>query len=135
MARWQLDTAPGTLNDGTEAPRLQVTLSTAIEHLIKNDTSGQSEPVVVQRTVIIRGFKPLGGPDWWPGIGIQMTPLFGGKCAPANGSILTPSDNPKILKDDLKSLRSFINKPTEVNAEASSDASSIKEFLDLYCED
>ena len=145
-ARWQVSTVPGKLADGTPSRQLQVVLSTAIEHFISrgptkegDDRADQAEqqvrPIVVKRSIIVRGFKPLGGAEWWPAIGVQTTPFFGGKCAPVNGSVLTPSDDPSVLQEDLKKLEAYLDDRDDIDAGASSNSTSMREYVDEYCED
>jgi hypothetical protein len=142
VARWQVETVPNEQPDGR--PMLQVSLATATEHLIpdtpNNDSGGSGDttvndlvPVVARRTVIIQGTKPLGGPDWWPAIGIQSENLFGGKCVPVNGSIITPAHDPATIREDLATLRTFIKTPNKVNAGDTN--TSIADYVKNYCED
>lgn len=136
-ARWQVDTVPGTLDDGTDAPQLQVTLSTVVEHLVPSQAGmgkGTAEPVVMQRAVTVQGYKPLGGSTFWPGIGVQTTPLLGGKCAPVNGSILTAAEDPGTVRKDLKALRDFLRTPERVNAESSTTGGDLADSVKRYCD-
>lgn len=141
-AHWQADTVSGTLSDGTSAPQLVLTLSATIQHLVPDPTEGSDgdvdarlEPIVVQRNVIVRGFRPLGGPDWWPGIGIQTDVLFGGKCALVNGSKLTVVRDQQILARDFKKLRRLINQPGRVETSVSSDADDLTAYVQRNCDE
>lgn len=136
-ARWQVTTSEGTTADGSTAPILQVALSVAVEHQVADDNAAATSataPIVMQRTVIIKGFKPLGGEQWWPTIGYQATPLFGGKCAPINGAILTPAHKPTTIREDMARLRKYITKPNAIDVEAS-EGSDLGEYVQKYCED
>lgn len=134
--RWQVEVIPSELASGAKADLLQVTLSTAIEHRVPNGTGTGSSvaPIVVQRAVIINSFKPLGGPDWWPAVGMQANPLFGGKCAPVNGSLLTPARRQATLNSDLRRLREYMSEPTRINTRAVSDGGQIGDYVQRYCE-
>lgn len=144
-ANWQVESVPSKRADGATAPRLQVSLSTAFEYLVPREgqdtadteTAGQTtmEPIVVLRTIIVAGFEPLGGPDWWPGIGVQANPLFGGKCAPVNGSILTPARSAETLSSDLETLRNYIAEPDRVDTAATSEGAGLADYVEKYCED
>ncbi|WP_134765129.1 hypothetical protein [Nocardioides sp. 1609] len=140
--RWQVQSTPGELADGEPAPQIGVSLSVAIKHEARDDapdaTSGTadsaSRPIVVERTVVVRGFKPQGGPQWWPAIGVQTSMYFGGKCAPVNGSILTPSADPKIVAADLRAFRNFVKSPEVIDPSARSNAEDVADYVDKYCD-
>ena len=137
-AQWQVQTVPGELPDGTAMPRLQVVLSTATKHLVADDRdpSGPPAPIVVKRAVIVDGYRPRGGPLWWPAVGVQTETWFGGKCAPSNGSVMTPAHRPSTLKADLRALQNYLSKPpVKVDTGAVSTANSIGDYLRRYCED
>jgi hypothetical protein len=135
--RWQADAVPGTLDDGTAAPQLQLSLITAIEHDLPPTGGAESDiaPVVMKRTLTAQSFRPLGGPGWWPAIGVQSEPLFGGKCAPKNGSLLTPTSDPEIIHEDLRKLRQLVKSDKAVDTAAVSTASSTSEYFAKYCRD
>lgn len=144
VSRWQVERVqvPGS------GKALRVTLSVAVEHLVPDHTGTRRgvdsnattdpivlHPIVMQRTVIIQGFRPLGGPRWWPGVGLQARPLFGGQCAPINGSVLTPATRTATLDRGFDILSDFVENPRSVEIGASSDASDLAELVNEYCED
>lgn len=147
-SRWQVETETIQLNDGTPDELLRVILSVSIEHLVPHTSTGGDKddadstgddlvvhPIVMQRKVIVQGLNPLGGPKWWPGIGVQASPLFGGGCAPVNGSILTPATRPKTLNRDLERLADYIDHPKKVDTDSISDDGDLAAFVAQTCED
>ncbi|MDO9455236.1 hypothetical protein [Nocardioides sp.] len=134
-SRWEVARVPGKLDDGSQANQLQVTLVTATEQIVDDKRSGVRAPIVMVRSIILRSFKPRGGPAWWPGVGVQAEPLLGGKCAPKNDSLLTPSYNDRVLDEDFEKLADVLREVKDVEEYASSDADSIAAYLKKYCDD
>jgi hypothetical protein len=140
-ARWTVESEPAKLGDGTSAPLLRVVLSVIFEHDVPVETTedaagspGPVEPVLVKRSIVVQGYRPLGGPAWWPAVGVQTEPLLGGKCAPVNGSLLTPTRNQKIIREDLQKLRTALNDPADIDASSESTAGSIKAYVEKFCD-
>lgn len=146
-SRWEIETEATPLGNGRSRTVLRVSLSVAVQHLIPDTANDRQatgsdsaeeplmRPIVIQRTVIVQGFKPLGGPKWWPGVGLQARPFFGGQCAPVNGSILTPATRPKTLERDFERLAEYLDDPVNVDENTVSDAGDLSELVDKYCEE
>jgi len=93
----------GKLDDGTTAPLLRVTVQAHAAQLVRS-ASGKV-PIVVRRTVQVSGFKPRGGPDWWPGILADTSPYGNAECPLYDGSKLIPLTDPGSLRKDLAALK------------------------------
>lgn len=100
---WNTETRPGKLDDGTPSRYLNLTLQVfAVQTLGPKD---HPRNIIVSRAVRLSGFKPNGGPAWWPGFSSKTFPYGNDGCALGEDSTLRPLRTVKYLKEDLVSLR------------------------------
>ena len=103
-------TGKGHLDDGTPARYLQVTVQIHALQQIPSDHG--TAPIVVRRTVQASGYRPRGGPNWWPTVVTRTGGLFGNSgCALFKGARLVPLTDPDVMRTDLADLKiSIANK-------------------------
>lgn len=100
---WATDTTAGALDDGTPSRYLNLSLQVFIAH----DFGPVDHPrnVLVRRTVRLSGYKPNGGPDWWPSLTTTTSPFGNNGCALNEDSTLVPLEGAKYLKKDIAGLQ------------------------------
>jgi hypothetical protein len=59
--------------------------------------------------VLVRGFRPNGGPEWWPGVTFDTYPYGNDGCYLVDNSRLVPTRRLDGLRGDIKDLRSWLS--------------------------
>lgn len=126
----------GRLDDGTPAPYLAVTVEA---HLVQQVASpnqqtneGQSGgadpatvPIVSYRAVQASGFRPQGGPDFWPSVRARTSPFGNDGCSlDEDTALLVPSTDADVLREDLANLRSTLKNPSVSATDFTADTSA-----------
>lgn len=103
-------TATDTTDSGQRANYLIVTVQAHIAQTVTTKKYGRV-PIVVRRTVEAAGFRPRGGPEWWPSVRARTTPFGNTGCRLYRDAILEPLADPADLRQDVAGLRNSLNNP------------------------
>ncbi len=120
------DTSTGrdTTDQGERTDYLIVTLQVHVVQTVNTSKYGRV-PIVVRRTVQASGFKPRGGPDWWPSLRARTTAFGNTACGLYRGAILQPLSDSSDLRRDVADLRNSLDSramvPTDFAAKANAD--------------
>ena len=104
--RWKWGQQAGTLGSGKTAPLLWVGVQVFTRTPVTVD--GATHPIVVRRTVLVRGFNPTGGLDWWPAVTFNTWPYGNDGCTLRTSPRLVPTRRVQGLRDDLRWLRDWL---------------------------
>ncbi|MEJ7634712.1 hypothetical protein [Aeromicrobium sp.] len=99
---WDATRLIAELDDGTPAPVLKLTLQVFVVHTF--GPKAHPRNIVVRRAVALRGFRPNGGPAWWPVLSTFTEPFGNDGCA-LKESVLRPLRAAKYVKKDLGALK------------------------------
>lgn len=119
---------------GERAPFLTVTVQAHIAQTVTTKQYGRV-PIIVRRTVRASGFRPQGGPEWWPSVMARTTPFGNTGCGLYRGAILDPLDDPDDLRRDLASLEDSLNTPGVVSdpIDTRPDSDELRDFIETDC--
>lgn len=96
------------MDTGEQASFLRVTIQAHIAQYVESEEFGRV-PVIVRRTVRASGFRPRGGPDFWPSIITRTVPFGNTACGLYQGATLDPLTKAGDLRRDLASLKDSLN--------------------------
>lgn len=113
----------GKTDDGTTEPILRVTVEAHILQTVPDADHG-TVPIVVRRAVEASGFKPRGGPDWWPAVITRATPFGNSGCALFKSAELKPLTDPDTLREDLANLNISLRAKSIATTEFVADTST-----------
>ncbi|WP_148076998.1 hypothetical protein [Nocardioides aurantiacus] len=126
----------GRLDDGTPAPYLTVIVEA---HLVQQvpipnretdadepgDTDPATVPIVSYRAVLASGFRPRGGPGFWPSVRTRTSPFGNDGCSlDEDTALLVPSTDPDVLREDLANLKSTLRNPRVSATDFTADTSA-----------
>lgn len=122
------------IDDGTTAKFLTVTIQAHIAQTVESDRYGRV-PIVVRRTVRASGFRPRGGPDWWPSVSVGTVPFGNTACGLYRGALLDPITDGGDLRRDVESLKISLDSPTLIPEQSisASDADKLRDAVRDEC--
>lgn len=100
---WETDTQVGKLADNTVARYLSLSLQVFVVYPF--GPADDPRNVVVRRMVKLNGYRPNGGPAWWPSLRTDTTPFGNDGCALIADSTLRPFKTAKHIKADHADLK------------------------------
>lgn len=100
---WDTETVASELDDGTPSRYLSLSLQAFVVYPFGSAESPRN--VVVRRMVKLNGFRPNGGPAWWPVLSTDTTPFGNDGCALIEDSTLLPLKKAKDIQSDLTDLQ------------------------------
>lgn len=103
-AEWDVSSALGRLDDGSQARVLTVTLQAHASVQSRPDVNAGSS-YLIRRTITIAGARPLGGPDWWPSVTVLATMWGADGCDLLDSATIEPLTDPARIDSDVTEAR------------------------------
>lgn len=122
------------IDAGEQAPFLTFTVQAHIAQTVTSKEYGRV-PIVVRRTVRASGFRPRGGPEWWPSVMARTAPFGNTACGLFEGAILDPLDNAGDLREDLANLNDSLDTRGVVPGafDEVSDPDELRDYIETEC--
>ncbi|KQY55822.1 hypothetical protein ASD11_15065 [Aeromicrobium sp. Root495] len=106
-ADWTTTSKPAELDDGTPSRTLTVRLD--VHAVVTTGTDARPNTIILRRHILLRGFRPRGGPDWWPVLGFGTQNWGVNECESQAVDALVPETDASELRKQLVKARNSVN--------------------------